>query len=765
VTRIDPILRTRPYTGRDFATIQQELLSVIRAVRPNDINSFFEGDIAKLLIELLAYTGDGLHFAIDRVSEEAFIATMRNKSSALRHAASLGYRVAGPVAASVDLVPTSYADIPQEVSQAASANEVQTVTFSNAPTRGSFSLRFNSEDSLLIPYDAAAVVIQSTLEQMVSVGVGNVVVSGDTANGIVVTFQNALGWQDVSALSVQNSTLGRNEVQTIATGGTYTLTFNAQTTSSLAYNANAAAVQAALEALGSVGSGNVSVTGGPLSSAPLVITFIASKADTDQNAITVTSSLTGSSPVVTVTETTKGGACVSTVTETVKGVDNTYTVTFDKGQSFNSGELYWEVAETVTISGLDVSSLNYLTTFVVPIAQGISFSETFESSGQAFQSYTTTAKSVIDGSVVVRVGSSTSDPWTQVDALSLADGAANVFVLKRQDDDSVVIEFGDNILGAVPPSGLTVFITGRTGGGVVGNVGPGALKPTITGTATGGPLGTISVTVTMTNAVSASGGQDSETTEDIKQNIPAWVRTVDKAITREDYNTLSGQFESSNGAIGRAAAYLDSAAILYQRAGDAITPSNPMTIPGGTQIQLGGRYFEFSKDFVASETDPIIWLNPNVVRVYGWSAGDKGYVGASTALLQDLRLYLQGRSVVTTTIVTQPGRNKVIDIDLGTVKYYSTYSVAEVEQAIIDATRAFFLSDKAQPGEPWRLSDYYRVIEELEQVDHLVIVSPTNDVTIGKDEMPYLGVLSYNLEPTQTTLYDPSSTLADELFN
>ena len=43
--------------------------------------------------------------------------------------------------------------------------------------------------------------------------------------------------------------------------GTYTLTFRGQTTSALAYNANASAIQTALQALSTVGSGNATVTG------------------------------------------------------------------------------------------------------------------------------------------------------------------------------------------------------------------------------------------------------------------------------------------------------------------------------------------------------------------------------------------------------------------------------------------------------------------------------------------------------------------------
>ncbi|MEA2217547.1 MAG: trimeric autotransporter adhesin [Solirubrobacteraceae bacterium] len=46
-----------------------------------------------------------------------------------------------------------------------------------------------------------------------------------------------------------------------ATAGTFTLTYSGQATSALAFDAPAADVQAALEALGRVGAGNVAVSG------------------------------------------------------------------------------------------------------------------------------------------------------------------------------------------------------------------------------------------------------------------------------------------------------------------------------------------------------------------------------------------------------------------------------------------------------------------------------------------------------------------------
>jgi YD repeat-containing protein len=72
----------------------------------------------------------------------------------------------------------------------------------------------------------------------------------------------------VPALSISTTTEGGpvDEVQRVGFtasyylgGGTFTLSFNGQTSSALAHNASAATVQSALQALSTIGSGNVAV--------------------------------------------------------------------------------------------------------------------------------------------------------------------------------------------------------------------------------------------------------------------------------------------------------------------------------------------------------------------------------------------------------------------------------------------------------------------------------------------------------------------------
>lgn len=103
-----------------------------------------------------------------------------------------------------------------------------------------------------------------------------------------------------------------DEVQTLTEGGSgltsYTITFDGDTTDSIDDDATAAQVQAALEALDSIGEGNVTVTGGPLASGAFTVTFGGDLANKNVPAMTTTP--TGGTGTVTVATGTAGGADV-----------------------------------------------------------------------------------------------------------------------------------------------------------------------------------------------------------------------------------------------------------------------------------------------------------------------------------------------------------------------------------------------------------------------------------------------------------------------
>lgn len=115
------------------------------------------------------------------------------------------------------------------------------------------------------------------------------------------------------AVAIDNLIPGTNEIQTVTitgspTGGNFKLTFNTQT-ADIPYNANAATVQAALEALASVEVGDVAVAGGPGPGTPYTVTFKGQYTETNVTQMTASHTFTGgSSPAIAVTTTTGGAA-------------------------------------------------------------------------------------------------------------------------------------------------------------------------------------------------------------------------------------------------------------------------------------------------------------------------------------------------------------------------------------------------------------------------------------------------------------------------
>jgi hypothetical protein len=124
------------------------------------------------------------------------------------------------------------------------------------------------------------------------------------------------GWTSFNYGAAASPSGGTSEVQTLTsdgsaiTGGTlqvrFTVNYNTQISAAIAFGANAAAWQAALEAMPNIGAGNVLVTGGPIAAAPIVVTFQGALANLDVGLLEVLSALAPGGAHVTVDETTPG---------------------------------------------------------------------------------------------------------------------------------------------------------------------------------------------------------------------------------------------------------------------------------------------------------------------------------------------------------------------------------------------------------------------------------------------------------------------------
>lgn len=193
-------------------------------------------------------------------------------------------------------------------------NEVQVVTLIGSPTGGTFTLTFQGQTTSATAYNASAATVQTNLIALSNIGASDVVVTGSAGGPYTCTFAATLANTDlqqmtgsgasltgaaVNVATTQAASAGNNEQESIVlqgspSGGTFTLTFNAETTSGIAYNASAATVQAALEGLATPVPGDFSITGGPLPSTPILVEFKGAYAKTNVTEVTGSAaSLTG----------------------------------------------------------------------------------------------------------------------------------------------------------------------------------------------------------------------------------------------------------------------------------------------------------------------------------------------------------------------------------------------------------------------------------------------------------------------------------------
>jgi predicted phage baseplate assembly protein len=95
-----------------------------------------------------------------------------------------------------------------------------------------------------------------------------------------------------------------------------------------------------------------------------------------------------------------------------------------------------------------------------------------------------------------------------------------------------VVTFGDGRKGLVPPEGRANIVARRyqVGGGSAGNVNPHSLTALSR---------SIAYVQKVTNPLAATGGADAETVEEAKERAPYTIKSRDRAVTSEDFETLA----------------------------------------------------------------------------------------------------------------------------------------------------------------------------------------------------------------------------------
>ncbi|MCA9014044.1 MAG: right-handed parallel beta-helix repeat-containing protein, partial [Planctomycetaceae bacterium] len=235
----------------------------------------------------------------------------------------IGDVLSGPLLPFVDLVASTTQD-------GFGINEIQTISFPSVPGAGTFTLDLagSTNGPVVLPFNATAAEVQAALESLDSIGVGNVSVTGSVSpSGFQVEFLGIFRADPVGSLLILDDSgllvvaptvttvtdgTSNNEVQEVIisgapTGGTFTLSFDGATTGAIAFDADAMAIIAALEALPTVNPGDVIVRGDAINGFEIEFVGILATINVPQVTADASGLTGGTNPSITTKTTSVGG--------------------------------------------------------------------------------------------------------------------------------------------------------------------------------------------------------------------------------------------------------------------------------------------------------------------------------------------------------------------------------------------------------------------------------------------------------------------------
>lgn len=157
--------------------------------------------------------------------------------------------------------------------------------------------------------------------------------------------------------------------------------------------------------------------------------------------------------------------------------------------------------------------------------------------------YTDTLRLFVEdysGSTTITLGTKTIQvrEWLPIDHLLDAEYADTVFESTQSASNTTTVLLGDDINGAIPPTGLQIFATYRHGFGLSGNVAAGQVY-LINSRSLRGVRVDQDPDTGMYQSSEMVGGADPESTDSIRYNAPRAYRTQSRAINEQDFLDLA----------------------------------------------------------------------------------------------------------------------------------------------------------------------------------------------------------------------------------
>lgn len=311
--------------------------------------------------------------------------------------------------------------------------------------------------------------------------------------------------------------------------------------------------------------------------------------------------------------------------------------------------------------------------------QGTRKSDEFTSTGNRTQRFALSSTSIAQGSVRVRTG---AIYWEE--ARFFIDSATDSkhFQVETDGLDVTWIVFGDGVHSAIPPAGETMTVEYLETLGSEGNIGRDLVTEIVSPVYHNGTQ----IDLTVTNPVASTGGSDRETLGHAKLRAPAELRSLWKAVTKDDYKALAEGFP------GVAKAQVldanDCANIRYYQVNMAVAPNG-----GGLP---------------------------------------------SPTLKSELAEFIESRKVITIEVNLFDPSYRPVSID-AEVYVYPTEQPDDVRMRVESALREFFSFEKMTFGQSVYFSDVVSLLDGVRGVSHVTLYSPQTDIEIRPGQIATLG--------------------------
>jgi hypothetical protein len=285
----------------------------------------------------------------------------------------------------------------------------------------------------------------------------------------------------------------------------------------------------------------------------------------------------------------------------------------------------------------------------------------------------------------INIVDNSGNTWERVDLIAFCEDASRVFQVLVDEENGVSLRFGNGVRGYSPKTSDVLTISYVL---TLGNDGK-ILSNNLSGVLNGTDSNQASIEVTYYNPDPSSGGSYGETDEDLRINIRSSLKTLGRAVTREDFDKLVS------------------------------------TIDGVRDYKVYD---------IRSNPEDCLYHQVKILIL-----PDEG-AATNTSLIKSVRDYLQEKSIPPTNVLVSMPTLKLVNINLS-IKSIPPKIGEESTYSQVSARVLQYFSEEVFIGEDFNPYALIAYIQSLGCVKVVTSITPPSTISVLPTEVASLGTL------------------------